>query len=372
MRNRLSSAWSDWRAKRYRNAVEDGLDEAFESCAWEEDFELGEDRLVIFSDHHKGKRDGADDFWVAERAYNAALGYYLEQEFKLAILGDAEELWENASPAEVFRCYERTRDLELDFLQSGGYWRFYGNHDLQWREPALLASHLGVPALQAHESLKLTVKRDGRPEGLIFLVHGHQGTPFSDRFWWVGKPVVRHVWARWQRHRKQSLNTPARNYNLREHHETAMTDWAMRPRASGRRQPILIAGHTHRPVFGARTQPKSPGPTPLEQQLAEARANPDSADSVPGLRARVEHAHAAAEYYDDPLPVDPPCFFNTGCCSFSDGDITGIELADEEIRLVRWSKFAEQEAPECLQCLPLSSVLEAVNAGVGLDPSAAC
>jgi hypothetical protein len=32
---------------------------------------LGEDRLIIFSDHHKGKRDGADDFWVAERAYYA-------------------------------------------------------------------------------------------------------------------------------------------------------------------------------------------------------------------------------------------------------------------------------------------------------------
>src|SRR5215211_2783982 len=38
-----------------------------------------------------------------------------------------------------------------------------------------------------------------------------------------------------------------------------------------------------------------------------------------------------------PIPIDPPCFFNTGCCSFGDGDITGLELADGEIRLVRWS-----------------------------------
>jgi len=68
---RLRSAWSGWRASRYRSSVEEGLEDAFTSCGWEEDFVLGEDRLIIFSDHHKGKRDGADDFWVAERAYYA-------------------------------------------------------------------------------------------------------------------------------------------------------------------------------------------------------------------------------------------------------------------------------------------------------------
>ncbi len=33
-----------------------------------------------------------------------------------------------------------------------------------------------------------------------------------------------------------------------------------------------------------------------------------------------------------------PCYFNAGCCSFSDGDITGMEVADGEIRLVRWKR----------------------------------
>jgi hypothetical protein len=36
------------------------------------------------------------------------------------------------------------------------------------------------------------------------------------------------------------------------------------------------------------------------------------------------------------MTVSPPCYFNTGCCSFPDGDITGLEIADGEIRLVRW------------------------------------
>jgi hypothetical protein len=33
-----------------------------------------------------------------------------------------------------------------------------------------------------------------------------------------------------------------------------------------------------------------------------------------------------------------PCYFNTGCCRFEDGDITGIELDAEQIRLVKWGE----------------------------------
>jgi hypothetical protein len=29
-------------------------------------------------------------------------------------------------------------------------------------------------------------------------------------------------------------------------------------------------------------------------------------------------------------------YFNTGCCCFSDGDITGIEIEGDRIRLVKW------------------------------------
>jgi hypothetical protein len=32
-----------------------------------------------------------------------------------------------------------------------------------------------------------------------------------------------------------------------------------------------------------------------------------------------------------------PVYFNTGCCCFSDGDMTGIEIADGCIRLIKWS-----------------------------------
>ena len=65
------------------------------------------------------------------------------------------------------------------------------------------------------------------------------------------------------------------------------------------------------------------------------------------------------------LPGEKPCYFNTGCCSFSDGSITAIEMADGEIRLVRWRGPDEQNgAPtrELLFAASLTDVFQAVAA----------
>jgi hypothetical protein len=32
-----------------------------------------------------------------------------------------------------------------------------------------------------------------------------------------------------------------------------------------------------------------------------------------------------------------PTYFNSGCCCFDDGTITGIEIMDGFIRLIKWS-----------------------------------
>ena len=32
-----------------------------------------------------------------------------------------------------------------------------------------------------------------------------------------------------------------------------------------------------------------------------------------------------------------PSYFNSGCCCFRDGDITGIEITHEKISLVKWN-----------------------------------
>jgi hypothetical protein len=72
--------------------------------------------VVIFSDHHKGGRDGADDFQRCKRTYNEALTCYSQLGWHLIELGDVEELWENTFD-EVVSNYPVTLELAARFQQ---------------------------------------------------------------------------------------------------------------------------------------------------------------------------------------------------------------------------------------------------------------
>jgi hypothetical protein len=127
-----------------------------------------------------------------------------------------------------------------------------------------------------------------------------------------------------------------------------MYEWA-------RRQPpglVLIAGHTHRPVF-ARCLPDPPPTRPIgELEAAVERSVADGdAEAAAALRAELEYARTSVRRPGEVLTVAPPCYFNTGCCSFPDGDVTGLEIADGEIRLVRWP----------------GNIREVTGSGVGVD-----
>jgi hypothetical protein len=321
---------------KYQRQIAAGLNRAFDHRETEElELDLDSARLVIFSDHHKGARDGADDFWRCERSYHAALGYYLESGHTLVVLGDVEELWENA-PKTAVEKYTGTLALEAEFHRAGRYERFWGNHDDSWggkddvRE--LLEPIYGK--LHVREALRLKVVSGGATLGLLFLVHGHQGTKESDTFAPISRWVVRHAWRPLQRRLGMPSTTPSRDYELREEHDAAMYAWARSHRA----KPVLVAGHTHRPVFGT-TTPKPPSDRPaseverdLREQRESGRADPEA---VAGLRAELEFVRTPP-FGPRPQPMPVPCYFNTGCCSFGDGDVTGLEVDNGEIRLVRW------------------------------------
>ena len=346
----------------YGRAIAEGLDRVFDDPATAElELGLGAAPLVVFSDHHKGTRDGADDFLRCERAYAAALGYYLEAGHRLVVLGDVEELWENR-PDGVLAAYEDVLRLEAEFHRAGRYERFWGNHDDEWRYPGSVDRRLGrfFPGLVVREALKLRVVDGGATLGTLLLVHGHQGTLESERFAWLSRLVVRYVWRNVQRRLKVSLNTPARDLALRELHDTAMFAWAR----DHRERPVLIAGHTHRPVFGTSRPDPAPGrdPADIDAELAAARsAAPIDVERVGRLHAELQFARAERRRLGPPpVPVVPPCYFNTGCCSFGDGDVTGLEIADGEIRLVRWPDSDGAARAKVLARADLREVLSSV------------
>jgi UDP-2,3-diacylglucosamine pyrophosphatase LpxH len=318
-------------SKGYQQHVWQALDAAYRRAADRaQEFAVGEDRLVLFSDHHKGVRDGADDFSAAQSPYHAALGYYYEKGFALGILGDAEELWED-EPAPVLEKYRTTLQLEKTYHDEHRYWRVWGNHDDDWRFESLVDRHLRphFSGIQVHESQLLIVREGDREVGRVLLVHGHQGTLEGDRLGGPMKFVVRHIWRPLQRRTAINLNTPSTDWKLRMRQNVALYNWAVQQEGLA-----LVAGHTHHPVFfGREGLIAGKGLKTLEKDLRGARRGGDP-EKIAAARARLEFARVPESAHG--FAMNQPCYFNTGCCCYADGDITGVEIDRDTIRLVRW------------------------------------
>lgn len=350
-----------------QESIDKGLNDTYESIKDNEvNRDLAKDKIIIFSDQHRGVRDGADDFLRCEKAYNAALGYYLEAGYTLIILGDAEDLWE-CRPGPVVKAYKESLSLEAEFLEQNRYYRIYGNHDDYWGKKGAIDKYL-IPEITKQPTpiyRGLIFFDDGNPLGVkMLLVHGHQGTFDSDQLGPISKLFVRHVWRNIQRLLKIKSTTPAKDAGLKSKHDMAMYNWALN-RCNNNDKIILIAGHTHLPVFASRNYVGK-----IESELknlhdaltklqAESGADVDDiAKRVAEKRAELEFIKAKGE--SSGLAMEKPCYFNTGCCSYSDGDATGIEISSGEIKLVRWPDDQGNPKAKILKSTNLKDIFESI------------
>lgn len=357
-----------------RRNIEKGLDRAFsadpkKTTTANQCYDLEAAKIVIFSDHHRGTGDGADDFCDCVRAYSAALGYYLAAGYTLVLLGDVEDLWE-CRPDPVIQKYRNNLLLEAEFLQQPAprYYRIYGNHDDLWRDSKTISKYFqaqmpGHPEITVTESLRLTLKGPQGKEYRFFLVHGHQGTLDSDRFGEISRFFVRYLWRPLQRIIKFKSTTPAKDERLRSDHDVAMYSWALEKwKRNDPEKAVLIAGHTHQPVFSAKTFV-----TKLKEDLGRLQNSAKVATRAEANNAELEQEIALkraeleffrAEHGDSIDDGGYACYFNTGCCSFSDGDVTGLEISNGEIKLVRWPDDGGRPKSKVLECGNISKIFE--------------
>ena len=123
-------------------------------------YDAAKDKFIIFSDQHKGARDGADIFALANKNYLAALGYYFKNDFFYINLGDSEELWENLI-VTVEQHNKATFAAERKFLDKKKFTKIYGNHDLYWDNAPLAAVNLE----------KIYGQKVNIYEGIILMIH---------------------------------------------------------------------------------------------------------------------------------------------------------------------------------------------------------
>jgi UDP-2,3-diacylglucosamine pyrophosphatase LpxH len=245
-------------------------------------------RIVFFSDCHRGDNTWADDFARNQSLFFFALEHYFREGFTYIELGDGDELFENWR-------FDVVRSAHSDvFWQMGEFYNLHrftmihGNHDMERRDPRLVARTLFqyyderddtwkplFPNIQIHEGLRLRHNPTG---GQIFLAHGHQGELLNDTLWWLGKFLSRFVWRPLQLLGVQDPVSPAKNYRTRDTVEKQIVAWIHK-----NNQPMIL-GHTHRPSF-----PKA----------------------------------GETSYFNDGSCVHPRC-------------ITGIEIDRGDIQLVKW------------------------------------
>ena len=253
-------------------------------------------RIVLMSDCHRGNAGNSDNFARNQNTYFHALKRYWERGFTYIELGDGDELWENRNPREIKSMYAGIFWLLARFHAEGRLKMLHGNHDKVKESPAYMARHYSsfyderlkktvplFPGLTAPESLVLRHQATG---GEILLIHGNQGDLLSDRLWKLGRFLVRYLWKPLELIGVNDPTLPAKNYKRREKMEKSFTGWAS---DEGR---MLIAGHTHRPVFPAVGQPP---------------------------------------YFNDGSCVHPRC-------------ITAIEIEDDHIALVKWHTDVRDDA----------------------------
>lgn len=276
------------------------------------------DRYIIFSDHHRGNAGGNDDYRNCNDTYKKALRYYLDNNYKLILLGDIEELWENFNFKNIYDEYKDTYELENKFLAKGTantpfYIRCFGNHDYRFAFEEHVNSDLrGTAKLEGvvvYEGIKMNLMDNHGYISQIYLTHGHQGHYPRDKD--TAKSLFVAAFGAFQSitkipSNKSIMEEPPILKGMRKSTNTGYLKWAYR------KKKIVIFGHTHEAVFMSKS---------------------------------IFNGEPISAYEKDGTKINTLNAFNTGCCSFIDGNITGIEISNNHIRLVKWTANPEELSP---------------------------
>lgn len=252
-------------------------------------------KFIIMSDCHRGQGNAGDNFLPNQILYYGALEYYLQNGFTYIELGDGDELWENRRMKPIVEVHSDAFWMLSNFYKDNRLYMLYGNHDIIKKRKGYMSRHCNsyycentkqdIPLLEGIDVLEGLILENSQRKERIFLVHGHQGDFLNDTIWPVARFLVRYVWRKVELIGFLDPTGAGRPYKRKEKIEKRIASF------SKEINQIVIAGHTHRPVF----------PMPKE-----------------GL------------YFNDGSCVHPRC-------------ITGIEIEKNQISLIKWSVCIKED-----------------------------
>jgi len=253
-------------------------------------------KFIFFSDTHMGNNSYADDFAHNRNILHHALRTYNDKKFNFVLLGDGIEFWENNLFADIFEAHKNVFLKMKEFHSEGRLHLLWGNHDMILKNPRKVKKYLYRYFDEAMGNYKELFKGITIEESIILdlpdsekdilLIHGHQADYFNYALWRVNRFLVQVLWTPLQVVGIKNPASPAKNYRDLKKVERTIKRWIQE-----NDNQIIIAGHTHRPRF------------------------PNTGD----------------------IP-----YFNDGSCVHP-RFITGIEIENLEISLVKWSIVTNKE-----------------------------
>ena len=295
----------------YRTRIARGLTEAHERPGAARHRAGRPARRRVLRSPSRGRRRGRRLPPLRARV-SAALGCYLEQGYRLFLLGDVEELWENSAAQQVIEHYGAVIALEARVHARDRLRRFYGNHDEEWRRRWLGQQVPGRPrpGTAGQRGAALVIHAAGKPAGHAVLRPRPPGDADSATTGGaISRLLVRCVWRPLQRRTRLSAHDPGQRPRPARQARPRDDEWARTqepaPRAGRRAHaPAGVRRGQARPAADAagRGAEAAPGRRKAGRRRRRGRA--------PARRARVRARERAAA-----RPVRsraPPCYFNTG------------------------------------------------------------
>ena len=247
------------------------------------------DKIILFSDCHRGDNSGSDDFANNRNIYYHALKQYYKANFIYCELGDGDELWENLSFKTIHQSHQNIYNLMQLFYSENRLHLIWGNHDMVYRHENYVKNTLYTffdhktgkdqplfPGIKINEAIILEHAETGQE---LFLCHGHQADWMNYVGWRINRFMVRVLWRPLNLAGISDPTSPAKNYTELIKVERRTKKWII-----NNKNRFTITGHTHRPRF--------------------------------------------------PEPGDI-AYFNDGSCVHP-RSITGLEIEDGKISLIKW------------------------------------
>jgi len=243
-------------------------------------------KIVFFSDVHRSDKSDSDEFAPNQALFINALRHYYHHGFTYIELGDGDDLWRTRRFSDIFRAYPDVFRLLHQFKWQNRLHLIAGNHEIQGQQ----YQRVQKGDLETEAGLVLRHTQTGQR---LFVVHGHQVDVWCDQLSSFSRPAVGLIYwfldllgmkngvvsaspSQTDGMIVQKLSQWYRNQQAKLTQQ--LIDWARNKRQ------LLISGHTHLPMFA------------------------------------VDHREP---------------YFNTGCC-VNPGYITGIEIQNASITLVKW------------------------------------